>query len=320
MDVSCRGTSSKQHWADNLNYAQRPIDFLDIAIADLDRVDGLGTSGTNDIYATLRESDDGVSVVTNFTKFDNEGKQSAPDDIKSDIDITFQYPESRIDDSRLHSVFTRYSSSTDSSGSWDKELTDDDVYDDEEHESRKSTFSRTMSEIYDTAGQAINATTGILHSAAKITPLLNNRYDTFVHTGFWDAYMTVRDFIHTTLRQELAQRPAHVMCTGHSLGGALATLACLDVSLYTIPRVNRHLNHLRENNMRGAPDENGARMSMGSMRGSRSASSSNAKIRNYVRCTLYTFGSPRIGHSDEDCILFVAQRFMIYFVILICRK
>lgn len=67
------------------------------------------------------------------------------------------------------------------------------------------------------------------------------------HSGFWEAYCTVRSFIHTVIRQELSARPAHIYCTGHSLGGALATIASLDLVIHTIPRINKYLKIQRLN-------------------------------------------------------------------------
>jgi hypothetical protein len=45
------------------------------------------------------------------------------------------------------------------------------------------------------------------------------------------------------VRRELKMHPAPIYFTGHSLGGALATFAALDISLHTIPRVNAYLKH-----------------------------------------------------------------------------
>lgn len=95
------------------------------------------------------------------------------------------------------------------------------------------------------ASKAVGATTGILTAAASHTPGLEDRIQTSLHSGFWEAYLTVRGFIHTVIRQELAARPAHVYCTGHSLGGALATIASLDLAIHTIPRINKYLRAQR---------------------------------------------------------------------------
>jgi alpha-beta hydrolase superfamily lysophospholipase len=66
---------------------------------------------------------------------------------------------------------------------------------------------------------------------------------TLFPSGFWDAYSHVRDFVHAILRKELIKTPTTVFFTGHSLGGALATYAALDVSIHTVPRVNAFLKH-----------------------------------------------------------------------------
>jgi predicted lipase len=62
-------------------------------------------------------------------------------------------------------------------------------------------------------------------------------------SGFWEAYAVVRSYLHEIVRRELKRQPSAVYCTGHSLGGALATFAALDISIHTIPRVNAYLRH-----------------------------------------------------------------------------
>ena len=48
-----------------------------------------------------------------------------------------------------------------------------------------------------------------------------------VHGGFWHAY----EAVHKEIWQEVGRRePSRVFVTGHSLGGALATLAALDIA------------------------------------------------------------------------------------------
>ena len=51
----------------------------------------------------------------------------------------------------------------------------------------------------------------------------------------------VREFVHKVVRQELKRSPSQLYFTGHSLGGALATLAAADVTVNTLPRVNHYL-------------------------------------------------------------------------------
>ena len=62
-----------------------------------------------------------------------------------------------------------------------------------------------------------------------------------VHAGFLDAYEAVRDDIFAALARVAARRhpaanggPLPVAVTGHSLGGALATLAAYELSLIHI--------------------------------------------------------------------------------------
>ncbi|KAG9412300.1 hypothetical protein AC1031_015230 [Aphanomyces cochlioides] len=79
--------------------------------------------------------------------------------------------------------------------------------------------------------------------------------ETRVHSGFWEAYLTVRDDMKRIVKETMATMPeVQLYMTGHSLGGALATLASFDVStdrdfhldeevvLYTLgaPRVGNH--------------------------------------------------------------------------------
>ncbi|MEE9205049.1 MAG: lipase family protein [Nitrospirales bacterium] len=49
-----------------------------------------------------------------------------------------------------------------------------------------------------------------------------------VHRGFYLAYHAVRDAI---VKEVKALSPSHIYVTGHSLGGALATLGVLDLQL-----------------------------------------------------------------------------------------
>jgi predicted lipase len=62
---------------------------------------------------------------------------------------------------------------------------------------------------------AVDATTGLI---ANNTPGLKNIVGTYVHSGFWEAYIQLRSYIHTALRKELMKTPTTIFFTGHSLG------------------------------------------------------------------------------------------------------
>ena len=51
-----------------------------------------------------------------------------------------------------------------------------------------------------------------------------------VHTGFFQAYWPIRDTLFKTVVQLLARKPRPVYVTGHSLGGALATMATAELA------------------------------------------------------------------------------------------
>lgn len=67
-----------------------------------------------------------------------------------------------------------------------------------------------------------------------------------IHSGFWIAYSTVRERVHTVVRTELLREPADLLVTGHSLGGSLATLCAVDLSIHTVARLNKHFLSLRK--------------------------------------------------------------------------
>lgn len=63
-----------------------------------------------------------------------------------------------------------------------------------------------------------------------------------LHSGFWNMYKSIRNQLHEFVRTELVLEPADVLVTGHCLGGALATLCALDLSVHTVAPINLFLN------------------------------------------------------------------------------
>lgn len=83
------------------------------------------------------------------------------------------------------------------------------------------------------------------------------------------------------LRRELTREPAHVCFTGHSLGGALATLAALDFKINSLPRIDAFMK-----------SQQYSRISV-SERGKNDLEVPPKQI----RVSMYNFGSPRVGNS-----------------------
>jgi hypothetical protein len=105
--------------------------------------------------------------------------------------------------------------------------------------------SNIASTVIGTTTNIVEGATDLVVGVAAITPGLSNLVKRRVHSGFWAAYSVVRDDLHAILRRELKKQPSHLYFIGHSLGGALATIAALDVTINTTPRVNKYLKNKR---------------------------------------------------------------------------
>merc|ERR1711871_552813 len=112
------------------------------------------------------------------------------------------------------------------------------------------------------------------------TPGLKKLVLPHVHGGFWEAYSVVREFIHEVLRKELTRDPADVYFTGHSLGGALTTIAALDFKIHSLPRIDAFMKYCTRND--------------------RSVSQGVFNFRDpkkVIHVGMYSFGCPRVGHA-----------------------
>jgi len=55
--------------------------------------------------------------------------------------------------------------------------------------------------------------------------------NTLIHTGFLQQYEAIRDNLLKELKELLSEDIKRIVCTGHSLGAALMTIAALDIQL-----------------------------------------------------------------------------------------
>lgn len=104
------------------------------------------------------------------------------------------------------------------------------------------TVTDTVLGVTSTAVGAVTATATtaehVMRSAAENAPVLKDILRPRVHSGFNQSFSAVREFVHARIRSELATEPADVLVSGHSLGGALAVICALDISLHTITPMN----------------------------------------------------------------------------------
>lgn len=180
--VGFRGTSSRRHWSDNLNFTKMELNLQTIGgLETLNEIDGLSISNQAiEEDASVNDCDSDKSMFSDFAD------DASTPRLSRGMRETF------------HSVKTAAHSVV----------------------------------------EAMGATTDYVVGAASNTPVLKGIVRPHVHSGFWSAYSVVRVFIHGVLRRELStEEVTHVYFTGHSLGGALATLAAMDVQINTIPRV-----------------------------------------------------------------------------------
>ena len=101
----------------------------------------------------------------------------------------------------------------------------------------------TKGVVVEATNTVMDATSELLTAAVAHTPGISETLQTNVHSGFWNSYFAVREFVHLKLREILALNPSKVLFTGHSLGGALATFAAIDFSIHSLTRINKYVRH-----------------------------------------------------------------------------
>ena len=165
-------------------------------------------------------------------------QESSRDEYESDLEPHAASPGRR----RKKTMFGR-------SGHEFVEIRDSDIHDGARdstatHLLRASvrTVTDTVLGVTSTAVGAVTATATtaeqVMRNAAENAPVLKDILRPRVHSGFYRSYAAVREFVHALVRSELATEPADVLVSGHSLGGALAVICALDISLHTVTPMN----------------------------------------------------------------------------------
>lgn len=167
-----------------------------------------------------------------------------------------------------------------------------------------------------------------------VTATLNDVTQICVHRGFWKAYLLLRRELHTVIRSFLREGD-RLLFTGHSLGGALATLAAVDILNHTVKPFNEELERRAkalqtddrqpESQQRPVTSESAGSIGRTIRRAVGSVLRRSASDRNYhinrpipsadrrasslgnfqatrklktVLVTMYNFGSPRVGNAN----------------------
>jgi len=248
--LAFRGTRSSKNMSDNLNYAQKNVDFHSLGIPESLKTDG------QFVGLDLSDTFDGTALL------ERKSDQSLDDDVESN------WPEvakTESQDGNLSNI-----------------------------------FSRMKSSVGKTTTNALHAGGGLIVSAASITPGFTQFVTTSVHSGFWEAYLSVREQVHRWVISELMANPASLCITGHSLGGALATIACLDISIHLIPRLNYY--HWQQMSPPISPLVAAGEAARGRGGGGgndspfSTGSSSPLVVKKMIKATMINFGSPRCGN------------------------
>ena len=264
--VAFRGSLNYKHFETNIDYGKKDVDILSLSLDKLDAIDELDVErGAVQYERSLHAGFRKPNTLPGMQSWEDGGEEYEEDEDGASF--------SRQSTSN---AFSRQTSFT------QPEL----------QASQSSKPGRTMrNTIAGVAGaiggatvQILDQSAGLVRSAAKYTPVLQGLVKPYIHTGFWEAYSLVREFVHAVVRRELAMEPADLFVTGHSLGGALGTIASLDLAVHTLPRINAYMakkRALADENVVSSPPQAGSK----------------SRFRRVKICQ-YNFGSPKVGNGS----------------------
>jgi len=274
--IAYRGTQSKKNMSDNLNYRKQYVDFEHMPIPELDALDGLEpikpVPGEVEAPSESREGHQSLFSWSSFPKakfynpFASEAKKP---DWKQDGSENFQ--------PRMHKATsagpsnwldTPAMSRTTSTSSIDMGRQSSRASETSE-QTKKGAVTNLLDAIGTGGDKIVDAFKSggdaLLGAAAAVGIDLKTQ-TVGLHRGFLAIYMSMREGMHAIIRRELKENPGDLYITGHSMGGACASLCALDLTLNTLPRVRAFLDskkHFAE-----------------------------------IKVIMYNFGSPRVGDRN----------------------
>lgn len=289
--ISFRGTHNTRHWKTNMQYGKKDVDILALAMPSLDAADQLGVEesavdfekqsygfagrmlNTVDEEDEDEERDWGYSRQSSLSVFGGNSSINAAAN-----DRVAGSPVSRLKrtNTMRDTIFDGISKGGQS-------------------------IKGMVGLVSGATASLIDQSAGLVRSAAKHTPVLQGLVKPFVHSGFWDAYAIIREEVHAVVRRELKAEPADIFVTGHSLGGALATIASLDIAVHTIPRINAFFAkkwRLQESVGNEGSGWHSHKSSDANRDRSDAASSNKPCKTRRIRISMYNYGSPKVGNGS----------------------
>ncbi len=261
-----RGTQSKKNMSDNLNYRKQYIDFENMSMPELDATDGLDPLPPPVPKPLPSDTEDGKNRTfswSNLTQaFSTDLFDRKKDTPLADADSGKNRSKSFASRSSFDLGFRKKSENRDSEPDSPESMSS---------KAKRLIPGQNFINAIATGGEYI--VDAVASSGDKLDKLAGAAAATIgidlkllgIHRGFLGIYLSMRLGMHRILRRELKLCPADIYITGHSMGGACASLATLDLSINTIPRVKAYLESCR-----------------------------NAE-KHEIKLTMYNFGSPRVG-------------------------
>lgn len=209
--VVFRGTASQIQMKDNLNYGKRELDLFHCPISStIDENDQLDPQNTYEPFLDATTLLAKMHNIYNLSEDNIEPQQFQNNTVESE-DENEASNYSKIINTGAHIVEQGVN------------IVTSNVV------GATNFTTKTIATGFEDLTAAAKTVVGVTPFEEVVKP--------FVHKGFWEAYLVIRDELHEFLRKELKNEPAEIFFTGHSLGGALATFGAIDFSIHSLPRL-----------------------------------------------------------------------------------